>query len=680
MSLNTTFLTYIYNNNLMTGTIKVNNSAFETGKDYYTMTMTCSNSRGIDTFVYHITSSNGNLPAIILGGSANAGTPWGCPFFGSWGGLSPYMDSIISLPNTMVSTLYSETHGIDNVPFYSYALGNVGGGNIGGGDAILIEIDADFPIFMGTPYVANNDPNYTEYRCTQDNNLSTYCTEIMVNNDLAHVSSAINYYSVTNTIPYNKVWSIQNYFKANGTIAQTKGYDFKIRPTAKIAMYVTNQIEGDATPNAHIVISEYPCYVKPYNAPDNAYAESSNIDSTYWWGEWQDTENGITYIGYGSTNIPIFESQEDAQKYFDGELTIDDAINSGDTTIRTSTIGDYLDTTDIPTINMSSSGVGVYVYALSEAQIKDIMSNYLYTTDPQTQTTIGDALWLWGNNPIDFMVDCYYIPFDISSFYTTINANLKFGTYQFTGTSFPAVKETNGNRLTLFSTTFEGVYGGWRDYTQFNYDLYLPFYGFFPLDIYRYLNHTIKCEMMFDLTTHNIRYYLYVDGKITDRIDASVGISIPIMATDMVNKSKHDRDIHYGVLTDSISAGASIGMGVTSNDFGGAVTGIIGGVSHIISGVKQYQELNTQATQGVHGGFSSSMNVYDVMYAYLRITERQAIIPSKVNDLYNYPSYYMGALASLSGYCEIEDVQLYSNATEEEQEEIRGLLKGGVIF
>lgn len=547
-----------------------------------------------------------------------------------------------------------------------------------------IEIEADFPIFLTEttedasitqPYQVGSYWNSTQYV-----NDYTYCNEIF-NSDYTNIDKAANYMNIANTIPHNKVWSIQNYFKVNGTISTTKAYSFRILPTAKIGMYVTDQIEGDSTPNAHIVISDYPCLVKPYSAPDNAYTQSNSIDADYWWGEWLDADQSISYYGYGSTNIPIFRSSDDLQKYFDGELTIDDAINGGDTTIKTSTIGDELTSSSIPTINMSSSGVGVYVYALTEAEIKDIMGNYLYTTDPNTQATIEDALWLWGNNPIDFLIDCYYIPFDISSFYTTITANLKFGTYQFTGTSFPVVKETTGNRLTLFNTTFEGVYGDWRDYTQFTYELYLPFYGFINLDVYKYLNHVVKCEMMFDLTTHNVRYYLYVDGIITDRVDASVGINIPLMATDMVNKAKHDRDTRYGVLTDSISAGTSIGMGVTSADIGGGITGVIGGVSHIISGVKKYQELNTHASQGVHGSFSSSMNVYDVMYAYVKITEQQTILPSNVNTLYNYPSYYMGPTSQLNGYCELSDIRFTNfTGTETEQIALKSELMGGVIL
>ena len=290
------------------------------------------------------------------------------------------------------------------------------------------------------------------------------------------------------------------------------------------------------------------------------------------------------------------------------------------------------------------------------------------------QTPMKEALWQWGNNPIDFIIDCYYVPFSITSFYDTINANLKFGTYQFPDTSYPAIKETNGNRLTLFNTTFEGTYGDWRDYTQFTYDLFLPFIGFVPLDPQKYINHLVKCEMMFDITTHNLRYYLFVDGLITDRFDGSVGVNIPLMASDVVNKAKHDRDLRYGMASDVISG---IGSVAGAKTVGQAISG---GISAIADGIKKYEELSINPASHVEGAFSSSMNVYDVSYAYLRITEKQMIIPSETHAIYGYPSYYMGTIGNLRGYCEINDIQLKSNCTESEYNEILDLLKGGVII
>ena len=678
-----TFLTYLHGGITQSGIIVVPASAeFETGKDYYTCKITCESTEHCsDVFVYHITSQNGNLPSMVLGGHANANGPWGCPFFGSWGTFACYGASRSNMDsNNFDVQLFSHT-GAD-----AFSSGRLIGDymiSAGGFTETESGIDtitneADFPIFMGVPTRIGDNPDYVEYRPAQDNNLLTYTTEISNQNNIQHINQAINFVQISNTIPQDKVWDIINYLKVNGTITQNKAYCFKILPDAKIALYYGDRVEGDTTPNMKLMISEYPCDVKGFYQPDTSYTTVYSVDVDYWWGHWTNYSNNDDIIGYGATNIPIYKSYEDVQRYFSGEIGIEDAVNGGDSAVQTSSIGQPLTGTDIPSITLATSGVGCFAYALSETQLKEIMETYLFTDDTNLQDTMKDALWTWGNNPIDFMIDCYYVPFSISSFYDTINANLKFGTYQFPNTTYPAIKETNGNRLTLFNTTFEGMYGDWRDYTQFSYDLFLPFIGFVSLDPQKYINKIVKCEMMFDITTHNIRYYLYVNGIITDRFDGSVGINIPLMASDTVNKAKHDRELKYGIAGDMLNvvgSGLSLEMGSKN-----AVGDALGGISSIISGFKKYQELGAKPTSHVEGGFSSSMNVYDVSYAYLRITERQMILPAQLNSIYGYPSYYMGALSGISGYCEVNDIQLKSNCTEYEYNEIINLLKGGIIL
>lgn len=324
------------------------------------------------------------------------------------------------------------------------------------------------------------------------------------------------------------------------------------------------------------------------------------------------------------------------------------------------------------------------------------MSKYLYVTDPTLLSNISDGLWLWGNNPIDFFIDCYYIPFDITNFYTTVNADMKFGTYRFESTqgwsTFPVVQETNGQRLTLFNTTFEGIYGDWRDYSQFEYDLFLPFYGFFKLDLYKYLNHVVRCEMMFDVTTHNLRYYLFVDDVITDRIDSSVGINLPLMSSDYVNKAKSDRQARresdrtaYKGIGGFATGGLAVAGGIATGNANLAINGGISAINSVIDAKYNLDALadkvKENATQSVEGAYSSSMNIYDIRYAYLRITESELILPDKLNELYGYPSYYMGSASALSGYCEISDIRLKSfTGTVEELNALKGALREGVVL
>lgn len=667
--------------------VEVNDFAFEeqnTGHIKITASMT-GRREGTYSIECDVTNPNGNMPACYL--STNDGVNAGgnaYPYYSFRGGLvDPTGDLVCSnIVNTNWNANTIAGFGpITNI--FSNILWSWGSVNINAGDVIDtvvdISIDADFPIF-GPDLIDNTGYNwaYSLFKTMSSVvEARDYALEVARDGIYDNLSEALNYISADlNSIPQDLTYYIKSSLKVNGHMTTQKGYCFQILPTAKICLYQDDSPTGNASPNLHLIISDFPCYVKGYDDPDTDYVEVNSVDTNYWHsGYWRDLNTGVNYTGICSTNIPIFRGQENAQKYLDGELSKSDALNGGIFANKDSTIGEELTSSDIPTVNLSTSGIGSFAYALSASQLTQIMENYLFTDDTTLQDTMKNALWAWGNNPIDFLIDCYYIPFSITHFYDTINANLKFGTYQFPGTSYPAIKETNGDRLVLFNTTFEGVYGDWRDFTQFNYDLFLPYIGFVPLDIQKYLNKQVRCEMMFDLTTHNLRYYLFVDNKITDRFDGSVGINIPLMATDIVNKAKHDRDIKYGLVSDALNLSGSIGQAAA-----GDLSGVATGINSILGGIKKYQELNNRASSNVNGSFSSSMNVYDITYAYLRITERQMIIPSELNSVYNFPSYYIGTLGSLSGYCEIDDIQLKSNCSEIEYNEIKNLLKEGVIF
>jgi len=674
------------------GNVKINDGLFEVGKDVYTLVFTVKFKGLTRVFTYKYTTVNNGIPACCISGNSNDSYVVMFPKFN-------YQVQIgFNIALSSNARYYSMTVTGDNIgaisnnnsSVWGYPPDSVEDANL------VVEIDADFPIFSeGGSDSYSDTHSRTATRITLSPLATNYLPDI-ANGDYTNIDKAINFYDITNMIPANKVWHISNYLKVDGNITTTKNYDFRILPDAKIYFVLTNQIEGDASPNMILHITESPWLQKIGPAPDSSYTSTSILDNTYWWGDWTDYNNGVSYVGYGSTNIPIFDSEEKGTAYANGEIGEDASINGGSSSIRTSTIGDSLQSTDIPTVNLSTSGVGCYIYALSETQIKNLMSNYLYVTNATEIQNISDGIWLWGNNPIDFFIDCYYIPFDITNFYTTVNADMKFGTYRFDSgqgwDTFPVVQETNGQRLTLFNTTFEGIYGDWRDYSQFEYDLFLPFFGFFKLDLYKYLNHTVRCEMMFDVTTHNLRYYLFVDDVITDRIDSSVGINLPLMSSDMVNKAKSDRQARresdrtaYKAIGSFLTGGLAVAGGIASGNASYAVNGGTSAITSVIDAKYNLDALadkvHENATQSVEGAFSSSMNIYDIRYAYLRITERELVIPDKIHELYNYPSYYMGPASALSGYCEISDIRIKSfTGTVEELNALKNALREGVIL
>ena len=690
-------------------TLKIKNSEFEFGKEFYTLQVKCTSSDGTSAIFkskyYPLTSED--MPALyIFGEFTQEGEDYLYISTGETGiATAINIKRTTSNIDNIINATVNNGFGSDVEYTYNAANGRLLYGAMASdyfGSDCTIEIEADFPIFLPDQVTTqgsreiSHDGWYVLYSWdligwNDDGTCNGYLSEFEAHN-YTHINKAVNYYSVTSEIPSNQVWTARTHLKQNGAViaATSKAYDFKILPDAKIYfVYTAKGLDGDASANLILHITESPWLQKNSYAPDSAYAETSSLDTNYWMDTWQDYDNGDTYTGWLSTNIPIFDSEAKGAAYAAGDIGIDEALNGGDTTFSISTIGDDLSSSEIPTVNLATSGAGCFIYDLSVSDVKEIMSTYLYTDDASLKAEYVDALWLWGNNPIDFFIDLYYIPFSITNFYDTTNANLKFGTYQIPDTSYAAVIEANGDRITLFNTSFEGVYGDWRDYTFFKYELFLPYVGFIELDPQKYINKMVSCEMMFDITTHNLRYYIFADGVISDRVDGSVGVNIPLMATDQVNKAKNDRNSYYSLEKNKwnfagAAAGAVVG-GVAAGPAGaavGATVGILGSAINAQINANQLNEnIKAQPTEQIYNSFSSSMNIYDISYAYLKITEKGSIIPGKLHSLYGYPCYYMGKGSALSGYCELSDIRLSGfTGTIDEANTLKTILREGVIL
>lgn len=664
--------------------VPLQEETFDANKDYYTLRVHVQYG---DTYELRaeirITTTTGhNMPALILRGNSYGQCPYAFiqdnDYFImntnlTWYGGSQYQNQGVTYE------IISQTGDTEEINIYDGSRVGISAERLYAASEVLITLEADFPIFGGPVDVLEETANITYYYYSENPTYQGYVNEVLYNGDYTNIDLALNSHeSQPEEIEEDKIYYINNSLKVNGSIASgsSKAYRFKIDKYSRIGLYTSLPHDNDKNPNMVLKISGS----KPFkwNIPtNNTWTEASALPSgavNYQYNtnnSWTDFSNGDVCYANLSTNIKIFSSEEALDEYFeDGDAS--DAINGGDDDGgKESDIGSKLDGTDIPTTTPGLSGTGSYVYALSLANLKSIMDNCLYVTDNDVIDAIKNGLWLWGNNPIDFLVDLYYVPFSLSSFYTLGSAGVKFGTYAFPSAgSFPIITDASGNRITLFNTFFSPIYGDWRDFAYVQYDLYLPFIGFVPLDVSKYLGHTVKCEMMFDVTTHNMRYYLFSDGVITDRFDGSVGVNMPIMASDQVNKAKMD----IQNTKDTVNAGIGLVGSLAAGSIGGSISGIMDFAQGMAAVTGQ------KTPQSVNGGFSSSMNIYDVKYAYLRITENKHLVPGNLHSVYNYPSYYIGPLSALSGYCELEDVQLKSSCSEYEYNEIKNLLKEGVIF
>ena len=126
------------------------------------------------------------------------------------------------------------------------------------------------------------------------------------------------------------------------------------------------------------------------------------------------------------------------------------------------------------------------------------------------------------------------------------------------------------------------------------------------------------------------------------------------------------------------AAGAS-GMGAAER---AAMAGVIG--SHAnkgMSGTTANAVMGKKPTFSRNGTPGSTAGYMSVQKPYLiKIVPRDAVAKTH-NQLNGYPSDFGGTLSGLTGYCEVEEIQLNGvSATESEFKEIYNLLKGGVVI
>lgn len=551
---------------------------------------------------------------------------------------------------------------------------------------IRITIDADFPIFFSGVELYTGFLNfkvgdaYYSTEISDDNNRIDNC----VSGDASAMEDAANYTSVVNTIPRDKIYFIRNVLKKNGSVVESKHYRFKVPPNGKLWLLAEEHEPSGQTYNMTLRASGLglpPTFLWQVGGSGTSWTLAHLLTPTlskYYYGEWTNYGNGDWYkVANLNTNIPIFTSEEQGEMYEDGRLGEDAAINSGqlgyDGKITT---GDDLDSSDIPSPVIAGSGAGVNVWLLDKGNLNAIFAD-LYSDQQTIIDDIKKGTWQWGNNPIDFIVSIYYVPFDVSNFYDTRTERVWLGQYD-TQHDYTQCKETksSGQRMVLVNTTIDPVYGDWRDLDFFKYDLFLPYVGFVPLDPQIYVGHELKVELAFDVMTHNIRYYLFSDGTVIDRIDGSVGYAIPITGTDMVNKASQNLS---GAMN-AINSGMNIGQGASQMSKGKLVEGFSNVTEGVLGTIGAMKDMMQYPKQIIKGDISASMNIFDINYVYLKITEKQSIYPKEIRQVYNNPSYVCCNLSELSGYCELADVQLVSSCTEREYNEIIQLLKEGVIF
>lgn len=226
--------------------------------------------------------------------------------------------------------------------------------------------------------------------------------------------------------------------------------------------------------------------------------------------------------------------------------------------------------------------------------------------------------------------------------------------------------------------------------------LWLPYIGYQEINPDEVMGNTLSIKYRCDVLSGACDAFVMIgttlgEGAATSRIigqfSGNVLNQVPVASNsydEMVSSA-------INILTSSvgIAAGAAIGgagavgaAGAAASQGGGALTSAVSAqVGLGMGGTAANMIMNMKPNVVRNGTPGSTSGYMGVQKPYLiKIVPRDAVASNHI-QLKGYPSNHGGTMSSLSGYCEVSEIQLNNvNASVDEINEIYNLLKGGVII
>ena len=385
-----------------------------------------------------------------------------------------------------------------------------------------------------------------------------------------------------------------------------------------------------------------------------------------------------------TTNIPIFSDEEKADGYLDGTVPEEEAENysyiANDFGDARNATGDLEDATQVGTNN--SRGVFAVDYCMSRSGLASLGGDFF------SETYLEDmkkGLELYGNNPMNSVLQCLYFPFDISSIYSVSGVEfVHFGSYNHPVSGYGINKVLFNTGLKDLGTThILPTFRNFLDYTATEIYAYLPYIGWVNLDVNKYMDTDLNIKYAVDLHSGECTAMLFSNGRLMDCYDGQIGIKQPITSEDM---SAYFMAQIQGIkgATGAVTGGAinGAGVGAKGGAYGAAAGAIVGGgLGAVNAGVTLYGLAKMRPQLFSSGGYSGALGANLPQYPIIVFCIHDCEEPVNLLQTHGKPSNKSGRIQDFSGFLSVNSVNLIcGTATNDEKDEILSYLASGVII
>ena len=402
------------------------------------------------------------------------------------------------------------------------------------------------------------------------------------------------------------------------------------------------------------------------------------------------------------TNIPTWETQQDADDYFNGLKDISEALNFDNISRLDNSIVDpnFIGTDKDEETSLGTNGMqygyGCRLYAISNIELASLF-NELF--DPLNLEDILDGQKIFGSDGItQSIAGILYLPLsDLSDICGLGSLSyIKIGSWQSQNAQGRRINNNSGI-IDVGSFTWTPTYNDFRDFEPYTMAfIETGFWGFHELQISKYYNKTVSCKVAIDCATGATSLMLFGDGILLDCFEGTCGASRPFVATDnnayMNNIISAVTGASNGASAGINNVGAAVADAGKLSTAGGAVgaaatgigaVGVAGGIaaSGIYAGYNIKNAVDSPP-QISRGNLSGNLGYYANNKISFIIAQKRTIVPENREAVIGLPSGHGATVGSFAGFLSCSAFKLADGftGTDEERAEIMEIMRGGIYL
>lgn len=312
-------------------------------------------------------------------------------------------------------------------------------------------------------------------------------------------------------------------------------------------------------------------------------------------------------------------------------------------------------------VNPSISPYDSYTttYLCRKSDINNL-SNYIWSGD-----FVNNVIRLF-ENPAELITNNVFFPFSLTENQTLPDPEqIKIGNLNAPTdvTGIPAGQIYNRRRITPYYE-YTSYYGNFLDYAPYSkYFLYLPYIGFVDIDGNDIIKHQIHIEYVFELETGDCTAYFYSDTRLVSQFNGRLGTPIGLSNSNQILKN-------IGYATAIIKTGVGVATAVASQGQYGT--------GDIVGGIKDFVSTFSEQTINVGDKVGGLNGLYGPQDVYLVIFHAVPAEAENLKEIFGKSASYGGTVSDFSGFLQCSAVDGYTKGTDEENNEIFELLRGGI--